>query len=102
MTLRTSITAAVAAIVLITASGCAVTRGQETVGAYIDDATITTQIKGRFVENTEVANAVEADADAAANSVDNALDAAGTAIENTGEAVANTTLRLPPPKFQIT
>ncbi len=55
MTLRTSITAAVAAIVLITASGCAVTRGQETVGAYIDDATITTQIKGRFVENTEVA-----------------------------------------------
>lgn len=30
------------------------TRGQETVGAYIDDATITTQIKSRFVENKEV------------------------------------------------
>ena len=28
------------------------------------------------VENTEVANAIEADADAAGNSVDNALDAA--------------------------
>ena len=46
--------AAVAALALLTASGCAVTRGQETVGAYIDDATITTQIKGRFVENKNV------------------------------------------------
>jgi hyperosmotically inducible periplasmic protein len=44
---------AVTAAVALTAAGCAVTRGQETVGAYIDDATITTQIKGRFVENTE-------------------------------------------------
>lgn len=42
------------------------------------------------VENTEVANAVEADADAAANSVDNALDDAGNAVENTGEAIENT------------
>jgi hyperosmotically inducible periplasmic protein len=32
----------------------AVTRGQETVGSYIDDATITTQIKSRFVENKVV------------------------------------------------
>ena len=31
-----------------------ITRGQETVGAYIDDATITTQIKSRFVENKVV------------------------------------------------
>ncbi len=46
------VAAAAAAIVLV--SGCAVTRGQETVGAYIDDATITTQIKGRFVENKSV------------------------------------------------
>lgn len=45
---------AVAAAALVTVSGCAVTRGQETVGAYIDDATITTQIKGRFVDNTAV------------------------------------------------
>lgn len=55
MTIKTSITAAVAALVLITASGCAVTRGQSTVGAYVDDATITTQIKSRFVENDQVA-----------------------------------------------
>ncbi len=41
------------------------------------------------VDNTEVANAVEADAMAADNSVDNALDAAGAAVDNAGEAVEN-------------
>ncbi len=50
----TLIAAAISALVLMTATGCAVTRGQETVGAYIDDATITTQIKGRMVENRAV------------------------------------------------
>ncbi|CAM8655500.1 BON domain containing protein [Comamonadaceae bacterium] len=35
-------------------SGCAVQRGQETMGAYVDDATITTQVKSRFVESKEV------------------------------------------------
>jgi hyperosmotically inducible protein len=39
---------------LIALSGCAVTRGQETVGAYIDDTAITTSIKAKFVENTSV------------------------------------------------
>ena len=55
MYFRTSMTAVFAALVLITASGCAVTRGQETVGAYVDDATITTRVKARFVENEQVA-----------------------------------------------
>ena len=44
----------VVAVTLLTATGCAVTRGQESVGAYIDDAAITTAIKARFVENREV------------------------------------------------
>jgi hyperosmotically inducible periplasmic protein len=44
----------VATAALIAASGCAVTRGQETVGAYIDDATITSQVKTRFIENKQV------------------------------------------------
>ncbi len=35
-------------------SGCAVQRGQESVGAYVDDATITTQVKSRFVESKVV------------------------------------------------
>ena len=39
---------------LIALSGCAVTRGQETVGAYIDDTAITTSIKAKFIENTAV------------------------------------------------
>ena len=34
---------------------CAVTRDQQTVGAYIDDTTITAQIKSRFFEKKEVA-----------------------------------------------
>lgn len=53
--LRTTASATVAAIVLLIGSGCAVSRGQESVGDYVDDATITTQIKSRFVENKEVA-----------------------------------------------
>ena len=54
MYIRTTLAAAMTAIVLLTATGCAVTRGQETVGAYVDDAGITTLIKARFVENTHV------------------------------------------------
>ncbi|MCM2342689.1 hypothetical protein [Rhodoferax sp.] len=42
---------------LLTVSDCAVTRDQQTVGAYIDDTTITGQIKSRFFENKEVAGA---------------------------------------------
>ena len=43
--------AALASIVLVTASGCAVTRGQESVGAYVDDTAITTAVKARFIDN---------------------------------------------------
>ena len=54
MYIRTTLAAAITAVVLLTATGCAVTRGQETVGAYVDDAGITTLVKARFVENTNV------------------------------------------------
>lgn len=54
MTSRHTLQAAAAAIILVTASGCAVTRGQETVGAYVDDAAITTAVKARFVDNKDV------------------------------------------------
>lgn len=54
-TVQSTILAAMTAVALLTATGCAVTRGQETVGAYIDDTTITTQIKARFANNTQVA-----------------------------------------------
>jgi len=40
---------------MLVASGCAVSRGQETVGAYIDDAAITSTVKARLFEDKDVA-----------------------------------------------
>ena len=51
---RTTLAALAASIALITMSGCAVTRDQSTVGAYIDDTAITTSVKARFVDNKDV------------------------------------------------
>jgi hyperosmotically inducible protein len=53
-TTRNTLAAVCTALLLIGATGCAVTRGQETVGAYLDDSGITTQIKSRFVESKQV------------------------------------------------
>jgi len=44
-----------ASLVLLAASGCAVSRGQETVGAYVDDTGIPTLVKSRFFEDKDVA-----------------------------------------------
>ena len=55
MNRRLSTASALAALTLLFASGCAVTRGQESVGAYVDDASITTAVKARFVEDKSVA-----------------------------------------------
>ncbi|MFT6590863.1 MAG: hyperosmotically inducible protein [Rhodoferax sp.] len=57
MMIKKTLAAVVAAVALLTATGCAVTRGQETVGSYIDDATITTAVKARLVENKQVSAA---------------------------------------------
>jgi osmotically-inducible protein OsmY len=54
MIIRNTLAAAMTAAVLLTATGCAVTRGQETVGAYVDDTGITTLVKSRFIENKQV------------------------------------------------
>lgn len=51
---RTTLAALVVSVALITMSGCAVTRDQSTVGAYIDDTAITTSVKARFVDNKDV------------------------------------------------
>ena len=45
--------AALAGATILT-SGCAVIRGQETVGAYVDDVAITTAVKAKFVEDKTV------------------------------------------------
>ena len=54
MTNRTTLALITSAFLLLSATGCAVSRGQESVGNYIDDSTITTQVKSRFVENKQV------------------------------------------------
>lgn len=54
MNIRNTFAIVITTVILLGTTGCAVTRGQETVGAYIDDTTITTQVKSRFVENTSV------------------------------------------------
>ena len=54
MQARTTLASAICVIALVAASGCAVQRGQETVGAYVDDAAITTSVKARFVEDKTV------------------------------------------------
>jgi osmotically-inducible protein OsmY len=54
MKLRTALVASIAALVLVVTTGCAVTRDQETVGAYIDDAVISTTVKARFFDDKTV------------------------------------------------
>lgn len=54
MSLRTSLASIATALALLTTAGCAVTRGQESAGAYIDDAAITTAVKAKMVENKAV------------------------------------------------
>ncbi len=48
---RLTFAAAMASFALVTITGCAVTRGQQSVGAYVDDTAITTAVKARFVDN---------------------------------------------------
>lgn len=54
MKLRTALIATATALVLAVTTGCAVTRDQETVGAYIDDSVITTTVKSRFFDDKSV------------------------------------------------
>jgi osmotically-inducible protein OsmY len=46
--------AAMAAAAAMTTTGCAVVCDQQTVGSYIDDATLTTRVKARFAEDPTV------------------------------------------------
>jgi hyperosmotically inducible periplasmic protein len=55
MNIRSAFAMALAAVTVVVASGCAVVRDQETTGAFIDDTAITTEVKGRLLENKDVA-----------------------------------------------
>jgi osmotically-inducible protein OsmY len=50
------LTLAIAAALVATlgTTGCAVTRKQETVGAYVDDAALTTRVKSKFAADPTV------------------------------------------------
>ncbi|MES2189201.1 MAG: BON domain-containing protein [Pseudomonadota bacterium] len=50
-----AITIAAMVGITILSTGCAVVRGQETTGAYVDDAAITTAVKAKYVEDKTVA-----------------------------------------------
>ena len=54
MNIRTTLAVTMTAITLLVSAGCAVTRGQEGVGAYVDDTAITTAVKARFIDNRQV------------------------------------------------
>ena len=54
MNARKFLVAAASAIALTAMTGCAVTRDQQSVGAYIDDAGITAAVKAKFAENKTV------------------------------------------------
>jgi osmotically-inducible protein OsmY len=55
MKIRNSLTAAFVAITLVSSAGCAVSRGQQTTGAYIDDSAITASVKTQMLEDQRVA-----------------------------------------------
>lgn len=51
---HTAISLALAGLLAFTAAGCAVTRGQSTVGEYVDDSVITTRVKSKFAQDKQV------------------------------------------------
>ncbi len=55
MKLAPLVLAAAAAAVVLQVGGCAVARDQQTVGAYVDDAAVTTRVKAKFAEDKTVA-----------------------------------------------
>ena len=52
---RTIAFAAITGITVLTSVGCSVARNQQTVGSYVDDASITTSVKAKFAEDNTVA-----------------------------------------------
>jgi len=54
MFIRPTLAAAMTAVALLGTAGCAVTSGQQSVGAYFDDSTITGAVKAKFAESKDV------------------------------------------------
>jgi hyperosmotically inducible protein len=72
----------------IAGTGCSVIRGQETVGAYVDDAAITTSVKAKLIEDKSVdAGAVKVE------TLNGTVALSGFAKSNTEKAQAETLAR---------
>ncbi|MEK8046353.1 BON domain-containing protein [Ideonella margarita] len=54
MKLNALVLALAATVTLVTTTGCAVTRNQETVGEYVDDTSLTARVKGKFAADPVV------------------------------------------------
>ncbi len=54
MNVRAALAAVVAASFVVAGAGCAVSRGQESVGSYVDDAAITSTVKAHMVGDKAV------------------------------------------------
>jgi len=54
MQTRHTLAAGVTALALLMTAGCAVQRKQESVGNYVDDSAITTQVKAKFASDKTV------------------------------------------------
>ena len=87
MKIRTTLAIAITAVVMLTATGCAVQRGQETVGAYVDDASITSLVKSRFIENKQV-NASAISVETLKGTVQLSGFSKSSTERNTAEAIA--------------
>lgn len=84
---KSVVAATITAVVLLTTVGCAVTRGQESVGAYVDDTAITTAVKARFIEN-KLVDAVSISVETLKGAVVLSGFAKNTAEKTTAEALA--------------
>ena len=54
MRIQHTLAAVVSAVALLATTGCAVVRDQQSVGSYVDDATLTTRVKAKFAEDKTV------------------------------------------------
>jgi hyperosmotically inducible periplasmic protein len=54
MKFRNLLAVAAMALFLVASTACSVTRGQQTVGEYVDDAAITAGVKARLLEDPDV------------------------------------------------
>lgn len=89
MSLPTSLAAVITSLFILSATvSCSVARDQQTVGGYIDDATITTQIKARMLSDSEVSGT-----SISVETLNGTVMLSGFATSNTEKATAESIAR---------